>query len=204
MAITNYGDLKDKVRALSNRSTVLDAQMDVFTTSFESWVWRNIRVPQMITNNGTDTATSRFTNLPTGFLEMIRLSMDEGGKRVLLEPVTPERAAAQDPSMPGTPRMYSITGNQLELIPVPSSASLHLVYYYKLGTLTSSDSTTNAILDNYPDLYLYGVLLESAVFMQDDKRMRVYGTKLSDIREEIKRFHNRYRIGAGVARSYPL
>ena len=42
--------------------------------------------------------------------------------------------------------------------------------------MLSDSNTTNTILTNYPELYLYGALAESAPFIMQDERINTWGT----------------------------
>ena len=46
--------------------------------------------------------------------------------------------------------------------------------YYKKVQGLSTTNTTNEILKNYPDLYLYGCLLEAQPFIMADERLPVW------------------------------
>lgn len=61
----------------------------------------------------------------------------------------------------GAPRAYALWGNQILFGPRPDADyRLELVYYSRLPAL--GDATpTNAVLDRYPDLYLYSTLVEA-------------------------------------------
>ena len=204
MSISNYGELKTAIEGFALRSTTLDSVMDTLTIAFESWANRNIRIPQMITSDETLAVSSRFTALPADFLEMERVVLSSGGQRYLLEYVTGEAAAALDDSTAGgTPRAFSIRGTDIELVQAPSSATLLISYYVKLDTITSSDAATNALLTNFPDIYLYGVLKEAALYMQDGKRMQTFGTRFTQSIDELKRYNRRHRVGVhgGMARA---
>jgi hypothetical protein len=91
---------------------------------------------------------------------------------------------------------YSILDTQLELIPAPtvdSVAELEMVYYAKLPIITA-DSATNKVLSAYPNLYLYGCMMEAAVFRMDQtdgqnyvQMWKDYATELND-RQAAGRF----------------
>jgi hypothetical protein len=76
----------------------------------------------------------------------------------------------------GKPTYFTVVGTNILLgVPPNSATTLQVNYYKKLDTLSDSN-TTNTILTNYPELYLYGSLAESAPFIMQDERINTWGT----------------------------
>jgi hypothetical protein len=74
----------------------------------------------------------------------------------------------------GKPRYYRHAENQFEVFPTPDSAyAAELLYYQKIPSL-ANDATTNWLLSSYPDIYLYGSLLNSAPYLAEDGRAEVW------------------------------
>ena len=61
----------------------------------------------------------------------------------------------------GCPRWYTELAGEIHIFPAPDYVSLDIVYYKRLPAL-SDINTTNWLLQNYPNIYLYGSLLEAA------------------------------------------
>ena len=57
----------------------------------------------------------------------------------------------------------------------PNSATTLQINYYKSLTALSDSNASNDILTNYPELYLYGALAESAPFIMQDERINTWG-----------------------------
>ena len=70
-------------------------------------------------------------------------------------------------SAPGQPRLIAISGASFRVFPDPGAGAYTatLRYYQKLAT--PAGATVNAILTGSPDVYLYGCLIEAAIFTQD-------------------------------------
>ena len=72
--------------------------------------------------------------------------------------------------------------------PVPSSLyTMEIDYYAKVAALSDS-ATTNDMLTNNPDLYLYGALLEAEPFLMNDARVGLWANAfrqaLTDLQEQ--------------------
>jgi hypothetical protein len=74
----------------------------------------------------------------------------------------------------GAPQFYAHTAGQIELFPVPGeSYTGELLYYAKVPALSDAN-TTNWLLTDSPDVYLYGSLLQTAPYLRDDERAAVW------------------------------
>jgi hypothetical protein len=99
----------------------------------------------------------------------------------------------------GRPTHYAHIGEQLEVFPTPNgSYSVELLYYQKIPALSDAN-TTNWLLTDYPDVYLYGALLQATPYIENDQRMpvweRMYAAAIGSINAESKKA--RYS-GAGM------
>jgi hypothetical protein len=76
----------------------------------------------------------------------------------------------------GRPTHYALTAGSLELYPTPDiTYNASLVYYGRIAAL-SNTNTTNWLLTEAPDAYLYGALMHSAPYLKDDARVTVWGS----------------------------
>ena len=87
---------------------------------------------------------------------------------------------SDDPSWPqqnGSPQThYTYRAGNIEVWPAPQvQFRLDIEYHSKVGL--TDEAPTNKLLDNDPDIYLYGALMHSAPFLRDDARIMVW-TKL--------------------------
>lgn len=127
----------------------------------------------------TLTAASDAVALPADYHSVVTMDLvglSPGCNWPPLEYVTPtefKRKQRENAFASGTPRYYSIVKGQLRLVPTPDSDyEIDLVYYTKLPSLATE--TTNWLLADSPDLYLYATLAESAPFLDQDERIMVW------------------------------
>jgi len=82
------------------------------------------------------------------------------------------RAESNDTS--GRPYLYTHAIGAIELFPTPDTTyGLELLYYAKPDALSDSVAS-NWILEEAPDVYLYGSLIHSAPYLADDARTAVW------------------------------
>lgn len=194
---TTYSGLKAAVLSRYPRSD-LSADMDDFIAAAEAEFNRVLRLPQMIVTNQALAASSRFTNLPAGFLEMQRVQLNVGGRRTRLDFIGEEYAPKVSDGTTGTPRWWAVIGTQIELLPAPGSAvSLDISYWAAIATIIGSDP--NFLLTSHPDLYLYRTLLEAAIARSDDKRITRYTPFYTNALTAVQRAGKRLRYGRAPA-----
>ena len=188
MAISTYAELKTAVASWLNRDD-LTANIPDFITLCEARLNRVLRTRAM---EGLYTASTvsgqRDYNLPASYLQMRALRLNTSPLTVL-EYVSPEimdRVWAG--SSGGKPVAYTIKANELFLGPSPGAVyTMEMDYYRKFDSL-STIITTNGMLTDNPDVYLYGSLLEAEPFIKNDTRIQVWGTSfykaITDIQDQ--------------------
>lgn len=102
----------------------------------------------------------------------------------------------------GTPKAYAIWGNQILFGPIPDGQyRLELVYYARLEAL-SETVPTNAVLQRYPDLYLYSTLVEALPTIGGDPTLIAgYLTQASDRLDQAVSQLNADNVGSKYAQA---
>jgi hypothetical protein len=124
----------------------------------------------------TANTTTNLVALPTDMLEMRRLTITSTTPYRVLEYKSPEQLYADTVYITTTeePVAFTVIGPNIELNCIPDAAyTLEIVYRQKLTALSVSN-TTNWLLTGYPNTYLFGSLLQSAPWIQDDDRIVVW------------------------------
>ena len=173
MALANYNDLKSSIADFLNRDDLTSVIPD-FITMAEARLNREVRHWRQ-EDRATATLDAQYTALPTNFLEPIRMSILTADTSTLeivgVQEMSDLRANALNTS--GKPRYFTILDQSIEVFPTPDGDySLEMVYYETLPDLATN--STNWLLTNYPDGYLYGSLLHSAPYLQEDVRIQTW------------------------------
>lgn len=133
-------------------------------------------------NRATATMTGEYLALPTDFLSMISVRVTSTASPRMLRPmVTGSFDSNLDTSRAGTPVFYDIIGDELRLQPAPTSGTLEMIYYQNIPPLASN--SPNWLLTAYPNIYLYGSLLEASIYMQNDNDILKYARLFSGVVE---------------------
>ena len=163
MALATYSDLAAAVASWAHRSDLTAAIPD-FVYLVEAQLNRDLRVRQMETRV-TTTSPDEYLTLPTDYAAMRRIQRN-GDPDVPLAYLTPEQLVGSG-TRSGPAYYYSLVSGQIQLWPTPGAAATYEIdYYAKLNTIVSAG--TNWLLTNYPDVYLFGALVQMANYTGND------------------------------------
>ena len=182
MALSNYTELQTAVQTeLKFSEAGFVAAIPDMILRAEAKINRRVRLREM-ENLSTDTYAAATTsladrsmNLPTGYIELINLEH----KIATADDTTYEPVIYVDPnqihkyyeaSTAGELR-YTLRQNIEFNAPVGVDHTIRFHYLKKWDIATD---TTNWLLTNYPDVYLYGALSEAEGFLRNDQRIPLW------------------------------
>lgn len=171
MALT-FDTLKTQIADFLNRDD-LTSQIPTFILLAEAAINRDLRHWQMEARTST-TIDARYEDLPTDFLEFRRVTIEGKRQLDLLSQAKMLELREINNNTGGRPQYYSVTGGQIEVYPSPdASYDAEFLYFQRIPELSDSQ-TTNWLLTDSPDVYLYGALMHSAPYLQEDPRLAVW------------------------------
>lgn len=199
MAIGTYSELKTAVANWTHRSSLTD-RIPEFIALAEASMNRVLRTRTMETDNSLSLSSgARTVALPSGFEEPISLRLVISGEnrdhliRVLHKQlnINTESSAAR------RPEYWAINGENIEF---PNNADQ--AYTLSLRCLSSSwalsdSTTTNWLLTNHPDVYLYGTLIQASPYIVNDARIPTWERFYNKAIKEVQ--NNAARAKANVA-----
>lgn len=99
----------------------------------------------------------------------------------------------------GLPREYTIIGRDLFLMPPPDGAgTLYLTYYAEIPPLGPAQPD-NTVLLTFPDLYLYGALVESGPYTRGSGPLEIWTQYYAAARQKAEANEQRARFTANLA-----
>jgi hypothetical protein len=193
----NYSELKTNIANYLNRSD-LTGQLDMFIDNVEGELNRRVRTKEMI-KRATATADAQYLSLPTDWLEGINVEIASNNFSPLfqqsVESLDVYRKSINNAT--GQPVYYAFVDSTIELAPTPdSSYTLQLTYYSKVDALSDSN-TSNFVLANHPDVYLYGALKHASIYLMEDDRVAMFSALFEKALEEIKMEQEKAEFGKG-------
>ena len=177
-----------------------DQDFSTFLQLAQDRIFRDTRASENLINAAL-VPTSTLLDLPLDYIDTRELSYMNGSRRVVLRSVG-RHVFGRPASQTGLPTVYSVVGRQVEVAPKTLPAEFSLWYWQKLPQLVA-DTDTNIILTTYPYLYLYGLLIEGNVFIQDLQALELatgaYSTEVGQVNgaESRRRFGEAPIVGIG-------
>lgn len=173
MALSNYDELVKQIIAWGHRDD-LNTKVPDFIKLAEVEMYNNqrealaIRDMEKIQTATTD--SGKYLALPENYesSRSVRILLDNGEIRYQ----APEQMRRYP--TPGQPRFFTIIGNEIEFDRVPDQTYTLEIQIYVRPTDLSSENQTNSVLEKYPNIYLYGALMQFFSHAQDDQQAIKY------------------------------
>ena len=166
MAITNYTNLQTAIASWHHRDV---AEIPDFIRLAELRI-NSMLESRMAEFDTTLTATiaTRYIALPTGYSAILGLWLTTYDPRREIRYRLPEDLPVTTLSS-GQPYYYTVDGSNIAFERPADIAYTYTLRYQKAYDIAST--STNDILTNYPDVYLFGSLVEACIFAKDDPAM---------------------------------
>ena len=199
MAITTYAELQTSIANWLNRDD-LTAVIPDFISLTEAGINRDLRHYRMI-NRVDATLDSRYVQMPTDWMETVRFSITSGNtykiELVSRDDMLEYRQNTADVS--GRPRFYANIGDTIEVFPTPGAEyQMQLQYYAKTPALSNTNAS-NWLLTAAPDIYLYGALVQSAPYLNDDARIQTWAALYQSVLDSLQKASDDTRFaGSGL------
>lgn len=189
MSITTYTELQTAIKNWTQRAD-LDSRLPEFVAMVEAKFNRELRLIDQETKSATFTIGGEYVAQPVDFLQV--KTFYGNNPKVNLVYYADDLLTSVHASSNGTPQNYTISGGNFRFGPYPSSTGTvvaTLVYAAKVPTLTAT--STNWVLASHPDVYLYGCLLETAIFARDGDSIKTFGDLFVQSIDRLKAWSDR-------------
>lgn len=169
MALSNYSTLQTAIKNWLDNAE-LDSYIPDFITLGENDIWEELRVPEM-EDITTITSTGQTIGLPSDWVNVRRVDVKQT-YYYNIQYVNEETLIRKDDTSSGRPTHFSIIGNNIHLNRPCSGFVFRVSYFKKMASLAST--STNDVLSNHPNLYLYSALKHAAPFLTEDPRIQTW------------------------------
>ena len=212
--INTYATLQTAVANWLDRSDLTD-RIPEFIALAEARMNRTLRLAIMLNVDQTTlggatalVAGTRDYALPSGYLQMVDFHL-RTSPITTLSYLTPENMNRMwAGSQGGKPLAYTIFSDNasgtpiksVRLGPSPGSAYDYSIMFYKKIDALSDSNTTEQMLTNNPDVYLYGALLEAEPFLMNDQRVQLWATAFQESLNALQEQDNKDRHSGSAMR----
>jgi hypothetical protein len=176
MSLATYAQLKSTIADFLLRSD-LDAAIPTFIRLAETRIDRDVRHWRQ-EKRSVAQLDAQYSAIPADYLRPIRLQITDAPTSEVSPVSTAQMLQLRGDrhDRVGRPTHYALTAGSIELYPTPDlTYNASLVYYGRIAALSDSN-TSNWLLGEAPDAYLYGSLVHSAPYLKDDARIAVWAS----------------------------
>lgn len=196
MAITDYASLKTTIADYLHRSDLSDSVLSNFVTLAEARLNRRLRLfNQEAIATLTVAQGSKTVALPTGWVETIDLIHAEDKDALTPQSVKSLNTQTSPDATRGRPRLYAVTNGSNLLFDVTADQAYDLTLNYFIKWDIETDDT-NWLLENAPDAYLYGSLLEAKIYTKKAEDASIWSQGLKQAIDDLNQRDNRSRRNA--------
>lgn len=179
MSILNFGEL----RAAVENSLAAGALPNATYTLMMAELNSDLRLRQMETEVTLVSSGGRVT-LPTDFLQARSAYLDSEPRQPL--DVVTGWTEANDHQAQGRPKTFRILGTEAVLSPTPDGSDSVVLHYVARMADFLADADSNAVLQAFPQLFVYSALKHGAIYRQDMELANMYGTVLQGEKRRVE------------------
>lgn len=171
MSISNYGELKTAAARFVSLAGFADYTSSVpdFVILAEANIRRDVRVLDMLKTQAGNLVSGAFA-LPPRFIGVRSLTIDPYGPIDYVDPSEMAQLSTRT-----YPAGYSIGATEIDV--AGAGTDPYVMTYWQSYAPLSTDSDTNWLLTNAPDVYLFATLANGADFMKDDAALTKYAER---------------------------
>jgi len=195
--MNTYSELLTNIGTWLNRSD-LTTYAPTFVQLAEARLNRVLRTSSQYTRSQL-TSSDNYITLPSDFLEFKSLRLISPKERDLIEIAAHQMDEVNDTNFIASledkqARYYVYHGDNLRILPTPLESQTYEMNYYAKVPALSASNTSNWLLTQAPDAYLYHSLVAATPFLGEDERLPVWGQLANQATGEIQAADDRRRV----------
>jgi hypothetical protein len=178
-----YATLQADVAAYIHRDD-LGTLMPTFIRRAEAFLFRELNV-KALAISVAGTTTGEYATLPSDFQSVSKVTVNYGSAEYALDYKSESVIASTS-----VPTSYALENNQLRINGAGTGQAYVLYYIPKISALSNSN-TTNWLLDNAEDLYLYATARECAKHIRDTEQVAQLDGYITPLLDSVRRLSER-------------
>lgn len=201
MSLDTYANLQTSIADWlarpgdSTTATVAPDLIKLFEARFIRKMLKHNCVLQM-EGRATATMSGQFLARPTDWIGQRGMKITSTDPDRKLDYATPDYIATMYGSSDlGLPKFYTIVDSEYMWGPSPDGGYTVENLYYKFAALSASN-TTNWLLTSYPDLYLFGALLEAEGYFRNFTAQQAWKERVDEAMKDLELADEVARFGA--------
>lgn len=191
----NYGRLKDGLNGYMHRLD-LDSQYDYFQELVNGRMDIDIDIPELEEVQTYDTTVNP-APLPDDFMAVRVLSAN--GRNLTYEPPIAFNLLYPGTTTSGVASSYTIKGQNVVFGPYVDGMAISLLYKARITPMVT-DTETNQILDKFPAVYQYAMMMEAHIYVQDLEAAQLVGSQYDAEVSRLRIYADNYRYNNPAVR----
>jgi hypothetical protein len=200
VSLTSYSDLQVEVTQWLRRPD-LAGEIPTFITLAEAQLNRRLKTLYQMART-TLSIDAEYVAYPADFNGLITLDL-QTAPVTRLKYIGPDGLTdltATRYANPAKPLYFSVIGADFRFWPAPDTAYTGDLTYTQSIPALSASNTSNWLLTNHPDAYLYGALMQAAPYLKSDERLQTWAGLFTQVIDDINRNDDWRMLGAQPAR----
>lgn len=211
MALATYNDLVTSIGRWLHRSDLATVAPDLIALA-EARIYQGSADIQFPTDplrlSTMEQVVSGDLTLPTlaqpaGLIEIRKIEVGTGNEAKVLDYGSRERIFDLQQSYARRPTDYSIESTNIIFGPAPDVSYPYRMVYFSRFPALSATITSNWLLTNAPNIYLYGALVEASPYMNNDPRLLTWYRLFAAALRAAQTADDRLRSAGGALRMRP-
>lgn len=200
MALDTYAHLQTEIADWLGARTDLTAVIPTFITLAEARIKRLLR---RSTTRTTFSIAAESNTAPADCAEIRSLVLESGSPSADLpmrngtNEMLSERKARNNGST-GRPDTFIHTAGSIVVAPVPDQTYTARIVYFTQITPLSVTNTSNTLLVEAPDVYLYGSLAQAEPYLEHDERIATWEKQFLAAIDELNNVRDREEHNASI------
>jgi|TARA_R110001599_G_scaffold125147_1_gene297957 hypothetical protein len=195
MAITDYITLKSTLADYLHRSDLSDSILSNFVQLGEARINRQLRLLQQeeiatLTLAAGDSTVA----LPTNWQETIDVVYADNKRSLQPQNIRALNSQSSSANATGRPLLYAVTNGTLSFEITADIQYSILLNYFERWNIAAD--TTNWLLENAPDAYLYASLIEAKAYTKKPQELSLWADGLQTALDDLNQLDNRSRRNA--------
>lgn len=186
----NYTEITQLALSYADRNDEeVTSRIDLFLKVVESRINRIIKTSGMSSRTTIATVTDQeYYSLPADFAGLrdieFRATASSDARETYDYLPPAQMNAIADRNANG--HYYTLIADQLHILPAKATGGvIEIVYFQKLDPLTSSNAN-NWLSDDYPDVYLFALMVEISAFVKDKESKALWDARFKEALIEIQ------------------
>lgn len=187
-----YSEIVDSALDYSDRlnDAELINRIDVFLRVVESRIKKMLMVQKMAIRSYIVTvADTEYYTLPSDFNGIRDVELKDSldaSSRCTLSYVSPEQMNNASTLRGSLGRYYyTIVANQIQIMPIPEENRIIEFIYYRSITPLSTANLDNWVSIDYPEIYIFGLLVEISSFTKDAVAKQLWDERFKEAIAEL-------------------